>query len=85
MKGLCHLCLKSNQVLLVDKMRIYCKRCMALVKLVPEGSKDIPKYEKRLPFQDLPAPTANELQLAMERIEKYNIKCHEEYVKKHEM
>jgi len=85
LKGLCHLCLKSNQELLIDKLRIYCKRCMALVKLVPENSEDIPEYVKHLPFDDLPTPTANELQLAMERIEEYNIKCDEEYAKKHQM
>jgi len=81
LKGLCHYCLVSNLELHIGfKDIIRCEKCRGKVK------EDIPKTEpKLLPFQDLPAPTANELQLAMERIEKYNIKCHEEYVKKHQM
>ena len=81
MKGLCHYCFSSNvETHLELKGIIRCEKCRGKIK------KDVPKNEpKLLPFQDLPTPTANELQLAMERIEEYNIKCHEEYAKKHQM
>jgi len=85
LKGLCHLCLKTNQELLIDKMKIYCERCMTLVHILPKDVEDPPGYETRLPFQDLPTPSADELQLAADRLEKEHLRVHNQFLKEHKM